>query len=58
MRPAPCNVRALSPLDCAGKDATAAFRDVGHSDEALRLRETFRIGRIGDRDQSPVEETR
>jgi cytochrome b involved in lipid metabolism len=29
-----------------GKDATAAFENVGHSDEAIAERETFKIGTI------------
>lgn len=39
----------------AGKDATNNFRDVGHSEEAIKLREGFLIGKIGDM-ESPIEE--
>jgi cytochrome b involved in lipid metabolism len=43
-------------LDNAGKDATSAFRDVGHSEDAVGLRDGFCIGRIAS-DDPPSEET-
>ena len=39
----------------AGRDATSAFRDVGHSDDAIRVRDGFYIGRIAS-DDLPSEE--
>lgn len=43
-------------LDNAGKDATSAFTDVGHSNNAIQLRESFLIGHIADQ-YSPPKET-
>jgi cytochrome-b5 reductase len=31
-------------LECAGKDATPAFEDAGHSEDALEIMEQFKIG--------------
>jgi cytochrome b involved in lipid metabolism len=33
-------------VDQAGKDATAAFEDVGHSPDALQILETLSIGTL------------
>lgn len=38
-------------LDNAGKDATAPFLDVGHSKDAVQLRDSFLIGRIADSEE-------
>lgn len=35
-------------LQLAGQDATECFESVGHSNEALNLRENFKIGEIVD----------
>lgn len=40
-------------LDNAGKDATSAFTDVGHSNDAIELREGFLIGRVASTEPSP-----
>ncbi|XP_017876308.1 cytochrome b5-like, partial [Ceratina calcarata] len=34
-------------LNLAGKDSTQCFDDIGHSEEAIILRETFKIGTVG-----------
>jgi len=31
-------------LECAGKDATAAFEDAGHSEDALEIMQQFKVG--------------
>jgi cytochrome b involved in lipid metabolism len=33
-------------IDFAGKDATAAFEDVGHSTDARDMRDSYYIGEI------------
>ncbi|XP_043524655.1 cytochrome b5-like isoform X4 [Frieseomelitta varia] len=33
-------------LDLAGKDSTKCFDDIGHSTEAIHLRETYKIGTV------------
>ncbi|CAK9806846.1 Cytochrome b5 [Anthophora plagiata] len=33
-------------IDMAGKDATKCFDDIGHTIEAIQLRETFKIGTV------------
>lgn len=33
-------------LNLAGQDATQCFNDIGHSDEAIQLRETYKIGTV------------
>ena len=35
-------------LNLAGQDGTKCFDDIGHSGEAITLRETFKIGEISD----------
>lgn len=35
-------------LELAGQDATQCFDDIGHSSEAIILRETFKIGTVGE----------
>lgn len=33
-------------LNLAGQDATQCFNDIGHSGEAIQLRETYKIGTV------------
>lgn len=33
-------------IDLAGKDATKCFDDIGHSGEAIQLRESYKIGTV------------
>ncbi|OAD58499.1 Cytochrome b5 [Eufriesea mexicana] len=33
-------------LDLAGKDGTSCFDDIGHSGEAIQLRESYKIGTV------------
>ncbi|XP_017789217.1 PREDICTED: cytochrome b5-like [Habropoda laboriosa] len=43
-------------IDLAGKDATKCFDDVGHTIEAIQLRETYKIGTVDNTasaEQSP-----
>jgi cytochrome b involved in lipid metabolism len=38
-------------IDFAGKDATAAFEDVGHSTDARDMRDSYYIGEIVESDR-------
>ena len=49
-------LRHFCVCSAAGKDATSAFTDVGHSNNAIQLRESFLIGHIADQ-YSPPKET-
>lgn len=44
-------------LDVAGQDATEAFEDVGHSDEAREILEGLRIGDVKRQPGDPVPKT-
>lgn len=35
-------------LNLGGQDATVCFDDIGHTDEAIQLRENYKIGTLGD----------
>jgi len=41
-------------LDCAGQDATEAFEDVGHSDEAREILAGLLVGTLMRREGDPV----
>ncbi|ORZ02435.1 cytochrome b5 [Syncephalastrum racemosum] len=38
-------------LDEAGKDATEAFEDIGHSDEAREILESYLVGELDEKDR-------
>ncbi|XP_063625366.1 cytochrome b5-like isoform X1 [Cydia splendana] len=40
-------------LDAAGSDATQAFEDVGHSEDARELLKQYKIGTLPDDEKSP-----
>jgi cytochrome b involved in lipid metabolism len=40
-------------IDCAGRDATSDFDDVGHSDEANTMRAEYEIGVLAGATQKP-----
>ena len=40
-------------IDQAGRKATEAFEDVGHSDDARELMEQYHIGELADADKEP-----
>ncbi|XP_055380081.1 cytochrome b5 [Condylostylus longicornis] len=39
-------------LECAGKDATSAFRDSGHSMDANQMLKTYKIGELAIMEES------
>ncbi|KXS19459.1 cytochrome b5 [Gonapodya prolifera JEL478] len=41
--------------DQGGQDATEAFEEIGHSDDALKTLATYKIGTVKDPDQKPVK---
>ncbi|XP_050680526.1 cytochrome b5-like [Leptidea sinapis] len=41
-------------LTNAGRDASRCFHEVGHSEDALALRERFRLGELVEQDRWPV----
>ncbi|XP_034184011.1 cytochrome b5 [Osmia lignaria lignaria] len=44
-------------INLAGKDATACFDDIGHTVEAIQLRETYKIGTVsGTLSSTPVSD--
>ena len=44
-------------LEQAAKDATVAFNDVGHSEDALEKRRTFMIGELAEGERRPPAPT-
>ncbi|GFT66767.1 cytochrome b5 [Nephila pilipes] len=44
-------------LDWAGKEATEAFEDVGHSIDARTLMEDYKIGELSEEDQKEKPKT-
>lgn len=42
-------------LEQAGKDATEAFEDVGHSSDARDMMKKYKIGELVEEDRKPVE---
>ncbi|KAI9493577.1 cytochrome b5-like heme/steroid binding domain-containing protein [Zychaea mexicana] len=40
-------------LDESGKDATEAFEDIGHSDEAREILEKYLVGELDEKSRTP-----
>ncbi|XP_012272640.1 cytochrome b5 [Orussus abietinus] len=40
-------------LNSAGKDGTTCFDDIGHSMEAIKLRDGFEIGEVAEKSEDP-----
>ncbi|KXS21349.1 cytochrome b5 [Gonapodya prolifera JEL478] len=42
-------------IEQAGQDATEAFEEIGHSDDARKMLKNYKVGDVKDPDQKPVK---